>query len=102
MEIKYPFKGKRLPDVATMEEFTKLEPGDYIKVKAGDYGVIVEGQKEVFLGMSPNGLVCSLRNHIIKENEDGTITVEPSIFINQNREPCWHGFLINGNWQLTR
>lgn len=50
-------------------------------------------------GCTPNGLGANLMSHHVTEHEDKTITVFPSIFVDQGREPNWHGFLVRGNWQ---
>lgn len=46
------------------------------------------------------GLGC-LRNHTVVENEDGTISVTPSIKVtghNQGKPIERHGYLTNGVW----
>lgn len=47
---------------------------------------------------SPNGHMGNLSRHGIVENEDGTITVTPSIGIGHNNE-LWHGYLEHGIWR---
>lgn len=41
--------------------------------------------------------------HAVTEHEDGTITVDPSIWCQaggeDHRQPCWHGHLVNGVWE---
>jgi hypothetical protein len=51
---------------------------------------------------TPNGHAGALGNHEVTENEDGTITVTPSILvttrINGNDVELYHGYLTNGEW----
>ena len=51
---------------------------------------------------TPNGHAGNLGNHEVTENEDGTITVEPSILVSTtiNGKPIqvYHGWLKNGEW----
>jgi Family of unknown function (DUF6527) len=35
----------------------------------------------------------------VTDHEDGTITVAPSIFVNQGAPNAWHGFLECGMWR---
>jgi len=44
-------------------------------------------------------LLGSLANHVVVENEDGTITVTPSILIRDWRGNEWHGYIENGVWR---
>jgi len=64
------------------------EPGDYyLHPTAG------------WLGMTPDGQLTGLRGHQVVEHEDGTITVSPSIMVNQGRPDEWHGYLERGVWR---
>lgn len=49
-----------------------------------------DGHWYIYLPSCESG---SLANHTIEEHEDGTISVTPSIVLNQR-----HGFLIKGVW----
>ncbi|MDH4263965.1 MAG: hypothetical protein OEV78_13085 [Spirochaetia bacterium] len=67
----------------------------------GEYGfckhVSEKTGQQLWIGKTPNGDIFTLKNgsnHIIKENEDKTITVSPSIVTGN-----WHGWLKNGIWQ---
>ncbi len=84
-----------------------IEPGDYWKHKDGTWGCAIPNPKipeyksEYFI--LP---VCgSLKNHTVFENEDGTITVSPSILNSTNWGPdkiyheIFHGYLENGIWR---
>lgn len=64
-------------------------PGDYWKDAAGDWR-----------GVTPNGLSVWLKNHVIVEHEDGTITVTPSILANGGKKNGWHGYLTKGVWNV--
>ena len=44
----------------------------------------------------PNGAIADLSNHEVTANDDGTITVSPSILVTGIGK--WHGYLINGVW----
>lgn len=72
-------------------------PGDVLvhTLKPGEYGRDANGD---WYGATPNGLIANLRQHRIQEHHDGTITVEPSIYVNRGRDPEWHGFLVQGTW----
>lgn len=35
----------------------------------------------------------------VTEHDDRTITVAPSIFVNQGKSNAWHGFLERGTWR---
>lgn len=52
---------------------------------------------------TPNGHMGNLRNHDVTENDDGTITVAPSILvttrINGVDKELYHGFLVKGEWR---
>ena len=46
-------------------------------------------------------MMGNLTNHEVKEHEDGTITVAPSILIGvrESGKEQWHGFLEHGVWR---
>jgi len=65
----------------------------------GDYGKDANG---VWRARPPdeNVHLGSLENHTVTEHDDGTITVSPSILIEQGTgRPSWHGFLERGIWR---
>ena len=68
---------------------------------AGEYWKL----KGRFMAMTPNGLLADLAKHSIVEHEDGTITVSPSILVdNRDNRPhyekeSYHGYLERGVWR---
>jgi hypothetical protein len=94
------FQGRRLPDGTKQQD---LEPGDYCKVASdGDL-------KDFWLIRPPNNREgksivghLSPKVHKIVEQQDGTITVTPSIKqmagSGENEWEFWHGHLVNGIW----
>lgn len=62
--------------------------------KPGDYGLIAGH----WFACTPNGLLGNLDSHEITEHEDGTITVSPSILVD-NSVVNWHGYLERGIWR---
>lgn len=64
----------------------------------GEYGRI----GGVWHGCTPTGDLANLSRHTVTENEDGTITVSPSILVSAGqgaeRVECWHGWLQCGVW----
>lgn len=65
-----------------------LSPGDF-----GEFDGI-------WYAMPPGAkrLLANLKNHDVTENEDGTITVSPSILVT-GHDGEWHGYLENGIWR---
>lgn len=61
----------------------------------GDYGKDMHGWWEA---RPPGSHVGCLRKHDVVEHEDGTITVSPSILIDDGRSQ-WHGYLQRGVWK---
>ncbi len=66
---------------------TMPEPGSYWKGKDGNW-----------YAMTPNGLHGGLASHAVKEHEDGTITVAPSILV-RGHDGTYHGYLERGVWR---
>lgn len=70
-----------------------------------DYGFSIEDG--VWIAITPNDLAANLGRHEVKEHEDGTITVAPSIecWGRRTKEEAkaagayWHGFLERGEWR---
>lgn len=79
-----------------------VNPGDYGKLKdrPKPEGLILDDEiweRQFYWQLKcPDGSMCSLHPqvHRVTENEDGTITVFPSIVT-----PTWHGWLENGIWR---
>ncbi len=68
----------------------------YSDLRSGDYFI----WSGAWYGVSPNGLLCGLKNHTVVEHDDGTITVSPSILVNNGQGGvAWHGFLKAGVWE---
>lgn len=61
-----------------------MRPGDYALTHDGDWWAVL-----------PDGTFGRLTDHIVTEHDDGTITVEPSIYFDEK----WHGWLIHGEWR---
>jgi hypothetical protein len=66
-----------------------------IIIQPGAYGFA----NDQWWACTPNGLSANLRRHTTVEHEDGTITVTPSILVNEGREQSWHGYLTRGEWK---
>ena len=86
-----PVQGRRVYD---------LEPHEY---EPGDYG-LWDGAWycRAPVDSEHRRLQGNLRNHQVAENEDGTITVSPSILVSALGAPepnTWHGFLERGVWR---
>lgn len=65
-------------------------------LKEGEYG---KGTDGIWYAKAP-GLKSgfgSLQNHQVTEHDDGTISVSPSIVM-ENHTGYFHGFLKNGIW----
>lgn len=64
-----------------------LEPGDYTVVDGVPWARLPDG-------FGP----CRLKGWAVTENDDGTITLAPSILarVPPDGEPGWHGFLERG------
>lgn len=52
-----------------------LNPGEYFRHASG-----------IWFAMTPNGYMANLANHDVRENEDETITVSPSILVSTRIE----------------
>jgi len=65
------------------------DPGEYGRDSRGDW-----------IGMTPNGHLANLSAHAVMEEDDGTITVHPSILVKApDGTELWHGFLRDGVWE---
>lgn len=65
-------------------------PGDYGKQPDGTWYAVVPDEN---IGMG------NLSEHEVTEHEDGTITVSPSILVEDFNGHNWHGFLERGVWR---
>ena len=73
---------------------------DYSGLKPGEYGK--DSRDGNWYACTPNGMFGSLTGHDVTENEDGTITVSPSILVTYdgtNGHEEWHGYLERGVWR---
>lgn len=100
--------GRRVAD-GDFFQHSEPEPGDYGRVE-------VVGKGWRWFVCLPNGIVGQLHDdHVVEENDDGTISVAPSI---ENRRGVrivgspltsgppitdphsyWHGYLVDGQWR---
>lgn len=81
----------------------RIYPNDKgnVSFRPGDYG---RTHDDVWHCRPPgeDSMMGSLENHEVTENEDGTITVKPSILVSYDgadRKWEWHGFLERGEWR---
>jgi Family of unknown function (DUF6527) len=72
----------------------QLDENGHLRLAEGDYG---KDSRGIWQARPPGMHAGSLRNHEVEEHEDGTITVSPSILIDQG-DKKWHGFLKKGEW----
>lgn len=77
--------GRRLPD------------GDYAQAERGSYWR--DPRNGLWYCVTPNGRMGNLGGHTVVEHEDGTITVSPSILVDQPSHRAWHGYLERGVWR---
>lgn len=91
-------QGKRVPD-----NTFPVNAGEYSKITKEVKGMWWPG-KPYWMVRSPQNSAGNLVNHIVRENDDRTITVMPepncsnSILIIQG-EKRWHGFIEKGVWR---
>lgn len=81
-------QGRRVHDTPPHQ----LQPGDYGRWAA---------DKGNWYACCPDGKLANLSRHDVLEHPDGTITVEPSILVQQRGDtpPQWHGYLERGVWR---
>lgn len=73
----------------------RVEPvNSILHLNKGEYGK----SEGIWYCRTPNGHLGCLKNHSVQENQDGTITVSPSILVTDSKEE-WHGFLVDGVWK---
>ena len=68
----------------------------HLKLAHGDYGKDVHGVWRARALRLSSG---NLSQYEVTEHEDGTITVSPSILIEQPPIGTWHGYLRRGVWE---
>ena len=73
------------------------EPNGDLLLAEGEYGKATDG---IWYCRPPTSQMGRLTRHTVIEHEDGTITVKPSILINDGRSE-WHGFLERGVWRAV-
>ncbi len=63
----------------------------------GEYG---QSESGIWYVRPPGGYhMGSLEAHTVTEHDDGTITVSPSILLDDWEFGKWHGYLIKGEWK---
>lgn len=88
---RWGVQGKRV-------ELEVNEDGHIVPPEPGSYGKDASGE---WWCTCPNDahLTGRLGKHTVVENEDGTITVSPSILVEHWSGVSWHGYLENGVWR---
>ncbi|HWK19802.1 MAG TPA: hypothetical protein VNR37_03405 [Microbacteriaceae bacterium] len=99
---------RRLPDLDYRENFSmrKDPPGTYVKIV--NFPPMAVGPTnltgDLWFVITPNGLLGNLGNHTVREEDDGTISVNPgdgssnSILVNGGEQGSWHGYITRGLW----
>lgn len=62
----------------------------------GDYGL--DDRTRHWMARPPGNHTGDLSQHEVTEHDDGTISVSPSILIDDGRNK-WHGYLEKGVWR---
>ena len=77
-----------------------LDTQGRLSVAEGDYGKMADG---FWLCRPPGRHAGIINHHQVTEHEDGTITVSPSLVIDDgdSAQPPWHGFLEHGMWRTV-
>ena len=65
----------------------------------GGYCPVERDGKRIWMVRTPNGHLGDLGNHDVTENDDGTITVSPSILVSDSTGELYHGYLRDGVWE---
>lgn len=73
----------------------RLDENGELWLAEGEFG---KGRDGMWYARPPGVHMGSLANHDVTEHPDGTISVSPSILIDDGRTQ-WHGYLIRGNWR---
>lgn len=106
-------RGRRLPDTRFGQLPSDAQPGDYWKYLDRHTGEVMEVDFDsnlthtVWGFYSPDGNgMGTLRQHTVREHEDGTISVLPgdgssnSILHSGGAQGLtWHGYVYNGEWR---
>lgn len=66
-----------------------------LPLREGDYGL---HPKSGWQCRPPGCHAGGIPNHQVIEHEDGTITVSPSILL-EDADKTWHGYLEHGIWR---
>lgn len=61
----------------------------------GDFGKDADG---LWFVRPPGCHVGTISSHTVVEHEDGTISVTPSILLDEPGVATWHGYLTAGVW----
>lgn len=69
----------------------------HLLLKEGEFG---KGNDGIWYCRPPGNHMGNLKAHKVTEHEDGTISVEPSILIDDGRSQ-WHGYLTQGFWRTV-
>ena len=112
--VENSMKGRRLPDLDEVKRPDNLQAGDYWKLldHDSDKPIIIEGVEGkltphdwmVAVPMSYGFALGWLRQHTVREHEDGTISVRPgdgssnSILVTGHRGETWHGYIEHGEF----
>lgn len=73
----------------------QLDADGQLRLAEGEYG---KDSRGCWMARPPGNHMGDLSGHKVTEHEDGTITVSPSILIDDGRNK-WHGFLERGVWR---
>jgi hypothetical protein len=63
----------------------------------GDYGF--DPRVDHWVVRPPGRHAGGIPDHEVTEHEDGTITVRPSILLDDGSPQSWHGYLERGVWR---
>lgn len=82
---------------------TRVQPNSegHLLLKEGEYGKRTDDTRipgGVWYCRPPGSHMGSLAGHQVTEHDDGSITVSPSILIDDGRSK-WHGYLEHGIWR---
>ena len=72
-----------------------VDQNGYLMLKEGEYGI---GKDGLWYCRPPGNHMGCLARHTVTEHEDGTISVSPSILVDDGRKK-WHGYLERGEWR---
>ena len=76
------------------------DPNTAVDAKPGEYWRDSRGRWMCCIPIGEEGMLGNLSGHEVVENEDGTITVAPSILVTGGSDGLsWHGYLERGVWR---